>query len=276
MYKKFLIVASKKDKAGINIATQLSQFRKNPLASVLQDEKPGFDFYFVEDEIIHNHNLDMAKINKYDFIIFASKHKSSANEKAITVHTVGNFREAKFGGEVGKISRTSALLIKQMIENINEQAKKSDLKNYAITMEATHHGPFIERPCVFVEIGSTEMEYNDKRAGFIVAKAILDTMEKFKENPYNEIAVGIGGPHYCPNFNILQLESNVAISHVIPQYAFPLTEEIILEAVKKTEEELDFAVLDWKGLGNAEERKKITDILEKNYIRWKKVSDIKR
>ena len=276
MYKKFLIVASKKDKAGVNIATQLSQFRKNPLASVIQEEKTIFDFYFVEDEIIYNYNLDMAKINKYDFIIFVSKHKSSANEKAITVHTVGNFNEAKFGGEVGKISKTSALFIKQIIENINEQAKKSDLKSYAITMEATHHGPFIEKPCVFVEIGSTETEYNDKRAGFIVAKAILETMEKFRENPYNEIAVGIGGPHYCPNFNKLQLESNVAISHVIPQYSFPLTEDMILEAVKKTEEDLDFVILDWKGIGNAEERQKIIDILEKNYIQWKKVSDIKR
>ena len=276
MYKKFLIVASKKDKAGINIATQLSQFRKNPLASVIQEEKTIFDFYFVEDEIIYNCNLDVAKINKYDFIIFVSKHKSSANEKAITVHTVGNFNEAKFGGEVGKISKTSALFIKQIIENINEQAKKSDLKSYAITMEATHHGPFIEKPCVFVEIGSTETEYNDKRAGFIVAKAILETMEKFRENPYNEIAVGIGGPHYCPNFNKLQLESNVAISHVIPQYSFPLTEDMILEAVKKTEEDLDFVILDWKGIGNAEERQKIIDILEKNYIQWKKVSDIKR
>ena len=276
MYKKFLIVASKKDKAGVNIATQLSQFRKNPLASVIQEEKTIFDFYFVEDEIIYNYNLDMAKINKYDFIIFVSKHKSSANEKAITVHTVGNFNEAKFGGEVGKISKTSALFIKQIIENINEQAKKSDLKSYAITMEATHHGPFIEKPCVFVEIGSTETEYGDKRAGFIVAKAILETMEKFRENPYNEIAVAIGGPHYCPNFNKLQLESNVAISHVIPQYSFPLTEDMILEAVKKTEEDLDFVILDWKGIGNAEERQKIIDMLEKNYIQWKKVSDIKR
>src|SRR3990167_2931238 len=120
MYKKFLIVAGKKDKAGVNIATQLSQFRKNPLASILQDEKPGFDFYFVDDEIIYNHNLDMGKINKYDFIIFASKHSSLKGEKAITVHTVGNFNEAKFGGEVGKISKTSALFIKQLLEKIQE------------------------------------------------------------------------------------------------------------------------------------------------------------
>lgn len=276
MYKKFLIVASKKDKAGVNIATQLSQFRKNPLASILQDEKRGFDFYFVEDEIIYNRNLDMGKINKYDFIIFASKHSSSRGEKAITVHTPGNFHEAKFGGEIGKISKTSALFIKQLIIKISEHSKKSDLKNYDITMEATHHGPLIEKPCVFVEIGSAETEYNDKRAGFIIAKAILETMEDFKENPYNEIAVAIGGPHYCPNFNKLQLESNVAISHVIPQYAFPLTEEMIMEAMKKTEEDLDFAVLDWRGLGNAEERQKIIGILEKNYIQWKKVSEIKR
>ena len=143
-------------------------------------------------------------------------------------------------------------------------------------MEATHHGPLIEKPCLFLEIGSTEHEYTDRRAGFIVAKALLDTMEKFKPNPYNEIAIAVGGPHYCPNFNKIQFDSNVAISHVIPNYALPLTEEILKEAIEKTDEEIDFFLVDWKGLGTAEERQKTIDVLEKNYIQWKKTGDIKR
>ena len=99
MYKKFLVVASKKDKAGTNITTQLSQFKKNPLVSILQNNEKGFDFYLVEDEIVFTENLDLNKINKYDFIIFASKHSSEKNMKAITVHTPGNFKDARFGGE---------------------------------------------------------------------------------------------------------------------------------------------------------------------------------
>jgi len=56
MYKKYLVVASKKDKAGINITTNLSQFRKNPLVSSMSDEA-GFDFYLVEDEIIFHRKI---------------------------------------------------------------------------------------------------------------------------------------------------------------------------------------------------------------------------
>ena len=63
MFKKYLIVASKLDKAGINITTQLSQFG-------------NFDFYFVDNEIVYTENINLEKINQYDFIIFASKHQS--------------------------------------------------------------------------------------------------------------------------------------------------------------------------------------------------------
>src|SRR3989338_5374518 len=204
-YSKFLIVASKLDKAGINMTTQLSQFG-------------DFKFYLVDKEAIYTESLDL--------------------------------------------------------EKIHENMLQYNLKEYKLTLEATHHGPLIHKPCVFVEIGSTENEWADKRVGFIVAKAISETLKNFKPNPYNEIAVAIGGPHYCPNFNKIQLRSNVAISHVIPQYAFPFTEEMITEAVHKTEEELDFVLLDWKGLGNAEQRQKIIEILNKLYINYKKTSDV--
>jgi D-aminoacyl-tRNA deacylase len=276
MYKKFLVIASKLDKAGINITTQLSQFRKNPILSGMQKEASSFDFYLVDNSILYNENLDMEKINKYDFVIFASKHRSSKGEKALTVHSIGNWREAEFGGEKGKLSKSSAVFQKQLFERLKENADEHDLKDYAVTMEATHHGPLIDKPSVFIEIGSTDIEYTDRRAGFVVAKTIFDLIENFKENPYNEIAVAVGGPHYCPNFNKIQLKSNVAISYVIPAYALPLTDEMVKEAIEKTEEEIDFFVLDWKGLGKAEQRDEVIKVLERNYIQWKKTGDIKR
>ena len=262
-YQKFLIVASKLDKAGVNITTQLSQFG-------------DFKFYLVNDEIIQTENLDLEKINQFDFIIFASKHKADSKSKTLSVHAPGNWRSAEYGGLPGKACKSSALFMKQVFEKIHENTLQYNLKDYSLTLEATHHGPLIEKPCIFIEIGPTEIEWADRRAGFIIAKSISETLKNFKVNPYNEIAIAIGGPHYCPNFNKLQLKSNVAISHVISQYAFPFTEEMIKEAIEKTEEELDFVVLDWKGLGKAEEREKIIEILEKNYIQYKKTSEISK
>ncbi len=276
MYKKYLIVASKLDRAGINITTQLSQFRKNPLISALQSDEPGFDFYLTEKEIIYDEGINKEKLNKYDFIIFASKHKSEANEKTISIHAPGNWRNADFGGEKGKISLTSALFQKQIFEKLNKNIKEHGLRNYKLSLECTHHGPLIDKPCIFIEIGSTENEWRDIRAGFIIAVTIRDIIKEFKENPYNEVAIGIGGPHYCPNFNKIQLNSNVAVSHIIPGYALPLTEEMVKEAIDKTQEEVDLVILDWKGLGVAEERQRIIEILDKLYVNYKRTSEIKK
>ena len=142
-------------------------------------------------------------------------------------------------------------------------------------MEVTHHGPLINKPCLFIEIGSDDEGWKNRRAGFIVAKTIAETIRNFKPNEYREIAIGIGGPHYCPVFNKIQLNSNVAISHIIPTYATPISEEMIREAIQKTDEELDFVVIDWKAF-NSEERQRIIALLEKMYINYKKSSEIQK
>lgn len=276
MFKKYLIIASKKDKAGMNICSHLSQFKDNPVLSSWQN-KPGFDFYLVDNETIYTENLDMNKISQYDFIIFASKHKSEKGGKTLSVHSPGNFNNADFGGMKGKVCLASALFNKYIFTELNKQVKEANLEEYSVTLEVTHHGPLIEnKPCVFIEIGSTELEWGNRRAGFIIAKTIQETIEHFEENKYREIAIGIGGPHYCPSFNQLQLKSNVAFSHIISEYNMPISEEMILEGIKKTYEEVDFVVIDWKGLGKSEDRQKVIDILEKNYIQWKRSSDITR
>lgn len=276
MYKKYLVVASKKDKAGVNITTQLSQFRKAPVLASMQKDARGFDFYLVDEEIIHTKNLDLEKINQYDFIIFASKHRSEKGEKTLSVHAPGNWRQAEFGGGSEKICKSSALFCKQLFEKLNQNAKKYELKEFKITMECTHHGPLINKPCVFIEIGSTENEWVLRKPGFIIAKTISDTIDEVEKNPYNEIAIGIGGPHYCPNFNKIQYNSNIALSHIIPQYVLPLKEEMIRQAIDNTEEEVDFALLDWKGLGNAEQREQVLQVLDKLYVNYKKTSEISK
>ena len=276
IYQKYLIIASKKDPAGVNITTNLSQFRENPVLSSMKPDSPIFDFYLVEDEIIYTENLDLEKINRYDFIIFASRHRSEKNEKTLSIHVPGNWRKAELGGESGKVCKSSALFQKFLFEKLHEIAKEYNLSKYKLTLECTHHGPLIEKPCVFIEIGSTETEWQDRQAGFILAKTISDTIKEFKENPYREIAIGIGGPHYCPNFNKIQERSNVALSHIIPGYVIPLSEGMIKEAIEKTEEEIDFAVLDWKGIGRAEQRQEVLNILDKLYISYRKTGEISK
>ena len=219
----------------------------------------------------------MDKINQADFVIFASKHESEKGGKTLSVHAPGNWRGADMGGEPGKVCKSSAQFQKQLFENLDKNMKEHDLgEKYELTLECTHHGPLIDKPCVYIEIGATDFEWSDRKAAFTVAKAIRDTVQNFKPSEFNEIAIGIGGPHYCPNFNELQLKSNYAISHIIPGYVTPITEEMIREAVHRTEEEIDLAIVDWKGLGQAEQRDEVIAILDKLYIRYKRASEAKK
>jgi D-aminoacyl-tRNA deacylase len=263
--KNVLIVASKIDQAGINITTQLSQLKESK-----------FNFYLCEKEIIYTENLDLEKINQYDFVIFASKHKSEQNRKTLSVHSIGNWRDAQFGGERGKISPSSAQFLKYIFKELRKQAGISGIdKQYEVTLEATHHGPLINKPSLFIEIGSTENEWTDSRAAFVVAKTIRNSIESFSPLKYREVAIGVGGGHYCPNFNQIQLKTNVAISHIIPGYSLPLSEEMIIEAIEKTQEEdVDFFLLDIKGINNDDIKNQVIEILEGKRINYESVSDI--
>ena len=138
-------------------------------------------------------------------------------------------------------------------------------------MEATHHGPFIEKPAVFVEIGSTEAEWSDKENGKIIAQTIMNAV-KNKNNNY-KTAIGIGGPHYCSNFNKIMLRTDIAISHICPKYQLEnLGEDLIKQSIEKTKENVDFILLDWKGLGK--EKQRIMELLKSMDLEFKRTDKI--
>jgi len=258
---KYLIIASEQDLAGMNIIEQLPQFG-------------NFNIFIVNDEIIYSKSLTPEKTKDYDFIIFASKHQSAENRKTLSVHAPGNWRRAEFGGEEGKVCLTSAFFLKSTLKELKKNAEAIRL-NYEVTLECTHHGPLIDKPCIFIEIGSTENEWRNRRAGFVVAKTISELIENFQEGEEG-VTIGIGGPHYCPNFNKIQLNGDFAISHIIPNYSLPFTEGMLQEAIDKTTENVEMAILDWKGIKNSEERRRIIGILHENGIPHQRSSDIQK
>ncbi|MEM4230479.1 MAG: D-aminoacyl-tRNA deacylase [Candidatus Pacearchaeota archaeon] len=254
----FKILASKKDLAALNIAKELSNLH--------------IDVQLLEHHSIYSENID--KQIPGDFYIFVSMHKSEKEFKSLTIHAPGNWHNADFGGNPEKVCPTSAFFLKHIFKILNEKAKDS---GYLVSLEVTHHGPYLEKPCCFIEIGSTEQEWIDEKAGKIIAETIKEAIESFdKANGYKyTAAVGIGGPHYCPNFNKVQNGSGYALGHIIPEYALPLTETMLKEAIEKTIEKPRVAILDWKGLGKAEQRKKILKVLEKHAMQIIKTSQIK-
>jgi D-aminoacyl-tRNA deacylase len=254
---KTIILASEKDLAGMNIIKNLKELKcKIPIK-------------IIPNELIFSENCD--KDLDADFIIFASKHQSEKEVHTLTVHPVGNWKNADFGGKSNKVCPSSSLILKHFFQILSKNSKSL---NYKVSLEATHHGPLINTPCLFIEIGSTKNQWEDKKAGEVIAKTIIESVNTFTKKNYFP-AIGFGGPHYCPNFNQIQLEDKYAISHIIPEYSLPLTESIIKEALDKSKEKVKFFIIDWKGLGNSEQRNQTLEILKKFSIEIIRTKDAK-
>jgi D-aminoacyl-tRNA deacylase len=127
-------------------------------------------------------------------------------------------------------------------------------------------------PLMFVEIGSDEEHWSDKLAGQALASALYNVARnalRFKT------AVGIGGPHYAPNFTKVVLSSpEIAVGHIIPNYVLQgLKKEMVRKAVERTLEKVEMILLDWKGL-RAEHRDFLKPIIEELGIQSIKTHEI--
>mgnify|MGYP003974073561 CR=1 FL=1 len=263
---RFAIAYSKKDLAGINI---IKQFKKIAFA-------PDLPIIELKKESIFSEDIDkLPEFRNIDFIIFATKHRSEKGNPSLSVHAPGNWRGNDFGGKSGKLCNTSAQVIKHLFQNLNKISKESNLKDYEITLECTHHGPLIDKPCCFIELGSSEKQWQEEEPAKVLAKTIL-TLQNYKPNDKWVPCVGIGGPHYCPSFNKIQLNSNYAVSHIIPDYCLPLSKSLLSEAEEKTTEQIKNILIDWKGCGKSEQRQEIIDLLNKADLKYKRTSDIEK
>jgi len=266
---KFAVLYSKKDIAGINIAGQLKEHYL-PQTQIIE---------LTKDSVYNEHIDKDPRLQNIDFIIFATRHQSKAGNPSLSLHAPGNWRNADFGGQAGKVCLTSSQALKFLFQKLNQNASR--LLNpskpaggfdydHEVTLECTHHGPLLtEIPCCFIEIGSKEEHWQDKELGKIIAKTIAD-FQDFKIDKNIKTAIGIGGPHYCPNFNKMQLNSNYAFSHIIPEYCLPLTQSMIEEAIAKTQEHVDIIILDWKGCGKSEDRQKVIELIESSGLKWER------
>src|SRR3989338_9528516 len=148
---KTAIIVSKKDPAGINIAEHLRKYNLDSSLHVVE-----------EDTILSN---DLDKKIEADLFIFATKHQSAKGVHSLSCHSPGNWDRAEAGGKDRELCGSPALLLKEDFLELNKAGKDT---HHEITLEVTHHGPYIEKPCVFIEIGSDEENWINKDAGKII------------------------------------------------------------------------------------------------------------
>lgn len=246
-----LIINSTEDPAGTNIKKgllkqdkwqEINKLYENPVYQNIS--KKEIILVTINDRTIRHENIDKEieqKLNiKPKQTIFISRHRSKSGEPTLTTHPIGNYAEAQFGGKTKTLTQSSPRLTTELLRILNHNAKQA--KTYhKVCFEVTHHGPYLETPTLFAEVGSTEEEWVKTEPADIVAKSIIDLFEKYlyEEDLPRDIPVliGIGGGHYAPRFTDMALNKKCAFGHMIPTYHIKpgnIDYQIIEEAIKKT------------------------------------------
>ncbi|MBU2476087.1 D-aminoacyl-tRNA deacylase, partial [Candidatus Micrarchaeota archaeon] len=123
----------------------------------------------------------------------------------------------------------------------------------------------------FIEIGSSEEQWSDEKAGKILAQTIMNSFENF--NPNFKTALGIGGTHYCPEFSKIEERTEIALSHILSKYYIDAVDlSLFKQMIEKTSEKTDLVLLDWKGL-ISEQRKKIISFCKELNLEYRRTRD---
>ena len=222
----------------------------------------------LNEESIYAQNLPDF-FNNLELVVFTSRHSSVSGTPTLSVHTPGNLGEAELGGLTRRVSISPANAMRDALKAMM-QFKEEMRLSYEVSYECTHHGPSLNMPTMFAELGSSLKQWNDVKAAEAVAHATMKAISKLGESQAKAV-LGIGGPHYSEKFSRIALESEIAFGHIIPKYAVPYIDvEILRQCVEKTQEKVEFVVLDWKGI-KGEHKSKLVEMLEEIGIPFKKV-----
>lgn len=263
--KLILFIASTKDIAGMNIAKHLIEncgfeqqtetFHQNPIYTRTIHNKQT-KLFFVNTEITQTQFLN--NLFNPELFIFLSRHSSAKAIPTLSVHTPGNLSEARFGGEPRRVSISPAGAMKNALHKMAKLATEKML-NYAVSYECTHHGPSLDSPTMFVELGSSPKQWEDNEAADVVAKAAVAAVSDCAS--YSAV-LGIGGPHYNEKFTNLALAEQKMFGHMIPKYLLGEVEsKTIWHCIEKTLEPVSSVILDWKGI-KSEHKPKVVDVLD--------------
>jgi len=245
--EKIALVCSRTSIASKNIAKKIKEIG-------IPDWTKFYEFD--EDEI----NLPLDKVEEEQIIVL-SKHKSKAGTKSFTVHSLGNFDKAEYGGKEKTLINSNAKIQTNLLRGLFE---KND-SDHLVCYEVTHHGPYTGKKVTFIELGSSEEEWKDENAAEVIANVVVeDTMRENKD----KIVIGIGGGHYAPDFTKLAIRKNYSFGHICPLYALgSLDIQMLNQMITKTK--ASEIVIDWKGLKTYKE--KIISLCEESGLPFERV-----
>ena len=273
----YLIVTSAEDIASMNIRDKLlnmaqwkdiGKFDGSPVLA-----HGNYHMILIQEIHLYWENIDIAVEkatgNSYECFIFASRHRSQSGLRTLTVHALGNYGTADFGGEPGTIVPTHPKLMTKALLLLQKHA--FDL-NFGISFETTHHGPYLATPTFFIEIGSDENAWPEPEPAKRIAKVILELAESNLTDD-DGIVIGVGGGHYAPRHTDLIVRMKASMGHMIPNYAIEHLDSQMIAQVKEKSQEASMVYFH-KKFAKAELRNKLKELFEEQGIKLIRSSDL--
>ena len=187
---------------------------------VLELRRPGLH--------IHDENLDgrlpSAVRTARPTLVFPSIHRSRENVNCLTVHALGNFGPtAEVGGRPRTLNPTDPRAMANALRRLSEAAGPL---GWSATYEATHHGPELDLPSFFAEIGyGTALEPPEP-----VVRVLAQSVRTPVSDAADRIALAVGGGHYAPHFTDLALRRHWAFGHIVSRHSLKLLDRTTARA----------------------------------------------
>lgn len=190
----------------------------------LVETRGGLEIRKLGDVPVVVHRGDSTEFSNEDVLsllgrhaIFISRHEMANPRPLFTVHTPGSWPDVSVAHP-------------HLVSSLYRSLCKSAYEPFNCAIEATHHLPNADAvSATFVEVGSTEREWRDRKAVETLVHVIEEvTGRELKRHPP---AMVVGDLHYVTVADMV-LRGDVDIGHVVPKY-IEITPKVVQNAFRK-------------------------------------------
>ncbi len=268
MKTKISLLYSIRDPAGKNMASRMM----SEVGEQFDLDDKEVELVSFDREVLYVRDCDELGVGDFDYVVVLSRHSGTPHAPILTAHVPGNFGRARYGGESFKLGIAVPSLMKEYLLVASGMVKET---GYSVGFEPTHHGPTLDKPVAFLEIGSDERAWNDPIGIELAAKSVLEAIERWRPEQY-PAAIAFGGPHVNDHFTKVELYTDFAIGHAARKLdAGWVDSTMVRQAIERNGERPEIAIVDNKGL-KGEDRARIESALKEAGLKTVRVKRLLR
>ena len=237
-----LVVVNCADVASINQGEALKQLTAWSFVDLVEGHeawsKQHVRMWYLPDGLLFEDHLDRrwreATGEHVREVIFPSRHAAASGQASLTLHPIGvphlsDGEQGKFGGFGGQTPPPNPRLAAWWRMLLERAPVDASVEAFDLSLEVTHHGPTLDAPALFIEVGSTEATWGHQGAANLLANIIHDGLFDERHNAsWSEsehagqpVVITLGGGHYAPRANQLASKNGVWLGHMLASYALP-------------------------------------------------------